>query len=211
MIVKNKDQRVVVLVDVQNLYYSAKNLYNKKVNFKKVLEDAVAGRSLIRAIAYVIRADIDKEEAFFEALNEAGFDIKEKDLQIFVGGAKKGDWDVGLAMDAVRFSETADSIILVSGDGDYIPLVEYIRNAKGSLVELVAFKKTCSSDLQEVVDDFLNLEANPQRYLIPYKGQVKSAGSRPIRRGPAPARSSVNKAQNNNVQQTTNSAPSVKA
>lgn len=190
---------------------TVQNLYNKKVNFKKVLEDAVAGRSLIRAIAYVIRADIDKEEAFFEALNEAGFDIKEKDLQIFVGGAKKGDWDVGLAMDAVRFSETADSIILVSGDGDYIPLVEYIRNAKGSLVELVAFKKTCSSDLQEVVDDFLNLEANPQRYLIPYKGQVKSVGSRQIKRGPAPARRSVNKVQNNNVQKTTNSAPPAKA
>ncbi|MCA9381782.1 NYN domain-containing protein, partial [Candidatus Dojkabacteria bacterium] len=176
--VKNKDQRVVVLVDVQNLYYSAKNLYNKKVNFKKVLEDAVAGRLLIRAIAYVIRADIDKEEAFFEALNEAGFDIKEKDLQIFVGGAKKGDWDVGLAMDAVRFSERADAIILVSGDGDYIPMVEYIKKAKGSLVELVAFGKTCSNDLQEVVDDFLNLENNPQRYLIPYKNPPRPQSGR---------------------------------
>jgi len=169
MINKNKDQRVVVLVDVQNLYYSAKNLFDAKVNFGHVLEDIVSGRKLIRALAYVIRAEVGKEAAFFEALESAGFDIREKDLQVFVGGAKKGDWDVGIAMDAIRYASKADSIILVSGDGDFVPLVQYLKIAKGCIVELVAFDKTCSSDLKDEVDSFLDLESNKKRYLIQNK------------------------------------------
>src|SRR3989338_9387770 len=141
MIVKNHDQRVVVLVDVQNLYYSARNLYGARVNFKNLLELVLAGRTLTRAIAYVIRADEEKEEEFFEALHAAGFEIKEKKLQIFYGGAKKGDWDIGIAMDAIRLGQKVDSIILISGDGDFKPVVNYLQQALGCLVEVVAFKK----------------------------------------------------------------------
>ena len=90
MIVKNPDQRVAVLVDVQNMYYSAKNLHNKRIHFKNLLEKLVAGRLLVRAIAYVIRAEIgEKEEEFFEALHSSGFEVKEKELQIFADGNKK--------------------------------------------------------------------------------------------------------------------------
>lgn len=166
MIVKNQDQRVVVLVDVQNMYYSAKNLYEAKVNFKNLLEDVVANRKLIRAIAYVIRAEVGKEAAFFEALNESGFDIREKELQIFAGGSKKGDWDVGISMDAIRYAEKVDAIILVSGDGDFVPLVDYLKTAKGCIVELAAFGRTSSRDLKEKADGFLDIDLNKKRYLI---------------------------------------------
>lgn len=159
MIVKNKDQRVAVLVDVQNLYYSARNLYKSKVNFKLLLEDAIAGRVLTRAIAYVIKTDIyRKEKDFFAALNKSGFEVKEKDLQIFPGGAKKGDWDIGITMDAIRLAKKVDSIVLVSGDGDYVPLVKYLQQSEGCLVELFAFGKTSSKALVEVVDDFSDMD-----------------------------------------------------
>jgi len=84
--IKHKEQRVGVLVDVANLYHSAKNLFGAKVNFKEVLRTAVEGRKLIRAIAYVIRSESEEERAFFSALDKQGFEVKSKDLQIFAGG-----------------------------------------------------------------------------------------------------------------------------
>src|SRR3989344_7664836 len=94
---KHPDQRVGVFIDVHNLYYSAKNLYGKKVNFGNILEEAVAGRKLIRAISYVVRTETKEEQPFFEALYNLGIETREKDLQIFFSGSKKADWDVGLA------------------------------------------------------------------------------------------------------------------
>ncbi len=161
-----KEQRVGVLVDVQNLYYSAKNLYKKKVNFSAVLKEGVNGRKLIRAIAYVIQADDLKEHTFFDALSKIGFDVKSKDLQIFYGGMKKGDWDVGIAVDAIQLAEKLDVIILVSGDGDYKQLVEYLKTAKGCRVEAIAFGKSTSRLLKESVDEFIDLDKNVKKYLL---------------------------------------------
>jgi len=163
---KMKEQRVGVLVDIQNLYYSAKALYGKKVNFQKVLEEAVSGRKLIRAIAYGIKTIDGQEEKFFEALEKQGFEVKTKDLQIFPGGVKKGDWDVGIAVDAIKLSKNLDAIILVSGDGDYVPLVEYIQSTTGSRVEAIAFAESASGKLVEKVDDFVNLSENKRKFLL---------------------------------------------
>lgn len=168
MIVRNKDQRVVVLVDVQNLYYSAKNLYDARINFKSLLKLAQNERVLIRAIAYVIKSDLsEKESDFFSAVNEAGFEIKEKPLQIFPGGNKKGDWDVGISMDAIRLGAKADSIILISGDGDYLPVVNYLQQSAGCLVEVIAFGKTCSKKLIEVADSFIDIDEHQKDLLFP--------------------------------------------
>jgi uncharacterized LabA/DUF88 family protein len=166
MIVRNPDQRVAVLVDVQNLYYSAKNLYKARVNYKNLLQMVVFKRVLVRAIAYVIRAEDSKENEFFEAVHAAGFEVKEKNLQIFLGGAKKGDWDVGMAMDAIRLGHKVDSVILVSGDGDFKPLVNYLQQSLGCLVEVAAFKKTANKELTEMADDFINIEDHTHSLLF---------------------------------------------
>lgn len=163
--VKHPEQRVGVLVDVANLYHSARNLYSKKVNFRKVLSFVVSDRKLIRAAAYVVRSDNNDDElAFFEALSQQGFEVVMKDLQIFAGGAKKGDWDVGISIDAIKLSHKLDSIILVSGDGDYIPLVNYIQSTTGCLVEVAGFRQTTSTKLIEIADDFINL--SDRQFLI---------------------------------------------
>lgn len=155
--IKHKDQRVGILVDVSNMYHSAKNLYNKRVDFKEVLKEAVAGRKLIRATAYVIKTEKEEELSFFEALNKQGFEVKMKDLQIFAGGAKKADWDVGIVVDAIKLGIKLDVIVLVTGDGDYLPLVSYLQNTLGCLVEVMAFRKTASGKLIEESDDFTDL------------------------------------------------------
>ncbi len=166
MIVKNPDQRVAVLVDVQNLYYSAKNLYRARVSYKNLLNTLIHKRILVRAIAYVINADESRENDFFEAINNAGFEVKEKKLQIFYDGAKKGDWDLGMAMDAIRLGNKVDSIILVSGDGDFIPVVNYLQQALGCLVEIAAFKRTANNDLIAMADDFINIEEHTKSLLF---------------------------------------------
>ena len=155
--IKHKDQRIGILVDVSNMYHSAKNLYNKRVDFREVLKEAVAGRKLIRAIAYAIKTEKEEETSFFEALNQQGFEVKMKDLQIFAGGAKKADWDVGISVDAIKLASKLDVIVIVSGDGDYFPLVNYLQNTTGCLVEIMAFHQTASSKLIEESDDFIDL------------------------------------------------------
>lgn len=163
--IKHKEQRVGILVDVSNMYHSAKNLYRRRVNFKEVLRDAVAGRKLIRATAYVVKTETEEESPFFEALAQQGFEVKMKDLQIFAGGAKKADWDVGITVDAIKLSEKLDVVILITGDGDYIPLVNYLQNTKGCLVEIMAFRQTASGKLIEEADDFTNL-SDDKKFLL---------------------------------------------
>ena len=161
-----KGQRVGVFVDVQNMYYSARFMYNSKVNFKAIFQDAIRGRTHIRAIAYVIRSEETNKEAFFEALENFGFEIKSKDVQVFYGGAKKGDWDIGIAMDAIELAPKLDTIVLVSGDGDFVPLVQHLQRALGCRVEVMAFEKSASGKLIEAADEFTDLDKNLRKYLI---------------------------------------------
>ena len=168
-VIKHKEQRVGVFIDTQNLYHSARNLYKARVNFGAVLKDAVAGRKLLRAVAYVIATEAGDEKNFFEALIKLGIETKTKDLQVFHTGTKKGDWDVGLTVDVMRMANRLDAVILVSGDGDFVPLVEYLQNYTGTQVEVVSFGKSTSARLREVADDFVDLSENSRKYLIGMK------------------------------------------
>lgn len=163
-VIKHKEQRVGVFIDTQNVYHSARNLYNARVNFGAVLREAVAGRKLVRAVAYVITTEAGDEKNFFEALTKLGIETKTKDLQVFHTGAKKGDWDVGLAVDAIKTAPRLDTVVIVSGDGDFVPLVEYLQTM--TQVEIISFSKSTSSRLREVADDFVDLSENPKKYLI---------------------------------------------
>ncbi|MFC2143166.1 NYN domain-containing protein [Candidatus Aenigmatarchaeota archaeon] len=177
-----KEQRVGVFVDVQNLYYSAKHLYKSKLDFKNILMKAVGNRMLIRAIAYVVKADKSSdsggiivpgsEKSFFDALKTIGFEVKAKDLQVY-GGFKKGDWDVGIAVDAIEMGTRLDVVIIISGDGDYVPLVEHLKRAFGCKVEVAAFGRSTSTKLKEAVDDFFDLDIDHEKYLIRSRPRVK--------------------------------------
>lgn len=162
---KHKDQRVVVLIDTQNLYYSAKNLYSSKVDFGEVLKLAISERKLIRVFAYVVQTKTGEEKPFFEALTGLGIETRVKQLQEFYGGLKKADWDVGIVVDAIRASTSADVIVLVSGDGDFLPLVEYLKN-QGKRVEVIAFGRSTSSKIKEAADEFIDIEGDTKKYLL---------------------------------------------
>lgn len=159
---RNKEQRVGIFIDVQNLYHSAKNLFGTRINYKELLKEVTAGRKLLRAVGYVVKTDTTEGEAsFFDALEKSGVELRVKDIQIFQGGAKKADWDVGMAVDAIRMAGSLDAIVLVTGDGDFVPLVEYLRWGLGKTVEVAAFTRSSSGKLKETADTFINLDEFP--------------------------------------------------
>src|SRR5882672_4907157 len=166
------EQRVGIFVDIQNLYYTARNVYNSRVNFNAVLKDAALERPIVRAIAYGIKADMPEEGTFFDALKKAGFEVKLKELQSFYGGAKKGDWDVGIVMDIIKLIPKLDVVVLASGDGDYIPLLEYLQ-MQGVRVELVSFGKSTSGKMRDLVDSYLDLDTAPSKYLFTIRNNRK--------------------------------------
>jgi len=92
-----------------------------------------------------------------------------KDLQIFPGGIKKGDWDVGIAVDAIRLGDFfIDVLILATGDGDFVPLVDYLKG-RGRQMEVIAFGRSTSAKLKEAADDFIDMSADPKRFTLPIK------------------------------------------
>ncbi len=168
MTMKHVSQRVALFIDVQNLYHSAKNLYSARVNFKEILKIAVSKRNLIRAFAYVVRTKTGEEKPFFEALIGLGIETRVRDLQEFYGGHKKADWDVGITVDAIRISPTIDTIVLASGDGDFLQLIEYLKN-RGKRVEVIAFGRSASLTLKKEADEFVDIGKNQKRYLLKIK------------------------------------------
>lgn len=182
-VIKHLDQRVAVFIDTQNLYHSAKNLYNTKVNFGAIMDTVVGKRKLIRALAYVITTEAGDETNFFDALTKLGIETKTKDLQIFYGGAKKADWDVGLAVDAIRLAPKVDTIVLATGDGDFEPLVNFLKEHFGVQVEVISFGRSTSSKLRAVCEDFVDMCDHPEKYLMGYR--VRRPAAKKTSRGHA--------------------------
>jgi uncharacterized LabA/DUF88 family protein len=166
-VIQHKSQRVAILIDTQNLYHSAKNLYNARVNFQQVLSDSLGDRTLIRAIAYLISTESGEEDGFFDALLSMGIETKTKDLLIYSSGNKKADWDIGITVDAIRIANKVDTIVLVTGDGDFVPLVDHLKSL-GIQTEVVSFGKSASSKLIESSEAFLDLCIDYDKYLLSY-------------------------------------------
>ena len=165
------------------MYYSARAIHGQKVSFKSILEQAVSGRQLVRALAYGITTEEAHEEEFHAALSGQGFEVRTKPLQTFLGGQKKGDWDVGIATDILRLEPKIDVSVLVSGDGDFVPLVEFAKE-KGLRVEVISFRESTSSALIASADSFFDLSSEPKRFLIKDKpkGLTRRVGGQKLKR-----------------------------
>ena len=159
------DQRVAVLADSQNLYHTAHSDYSRNVDYEGLLTEAVAGRELTRAIAYVIRADAPNEEDFFDALVEIGFETKIKAIKTFGDGSKKADWDVGMSLDAVTLADHVDTVVLCTGDGDFSRLCSHLRH-EGVRVEVMAFGSSTAEELIDATDEFTDLADNREQFLL---------------------------------------------
>ena len=132
------EQRVGIFIDVQNMFYAAKHLYGSKLNFTKLLDYIAKGRPLCRAIAYIVRTPEIDQSNFLTMLRSNGYEVRIKDLKQRPDGTAKGDWDMGMALDAMAMSEKLDVIAIVSGDGDFVELVNFLK-ARGVRVEVYSF------------------------------------------------------------------------
>ena len=165
MIFTMNNRRVAVFIDVQNMYYSARNMFGSKVNYGAIVKHAIGNQQLVRAIAYTISTKTGDETPFFEALHGMGIEVNTKELLEYDSGAKKGDWDVGITIDVVRMLDMVDVVVLVSGDGDYVPLGEYCKN-RGRVFHVASFRESTSGKLVECADIYTNLSDNLGTFLI---------------------------------------------
>ena len=146
-------QRVGVLVDVQNMFYSAYDCFRGRLNYKKLLDTAMGNRQVVRAIAYAMR-DGNNQASFFTMLREVGFELRTKEPHIRPDGTRKGGWDIGIAVEALMLAPKLDVLVLVSGDGDFVELVLALR-ALGVKVEVYAFERSAGRELREAADFFV--------------------------------------------------------
>ncbi|MEK9155321.1 MAG: NYN domain-containing protein [Patescibacteria group bacterium] len=165
LVLDTSTRRVGVFIDVQNMYYSARNIYGAKVNFGNIVKTCVGNQKLIRAIAYTISTKTGEERPFFEALQSVGIDLNTKELLEYDSGHKKGDWDVGITIDVVRMLDMLDVVVMVSGDGDYCALAEYVKN-RGRIFHVASFRESTSSKLVEAADIYTNLSSDKKAFLL---------------------------------------------
>ncbi|MEP0813670.1 MAG: NYN domain-containing protein [bacterium] len=156
-------QRVAVFIDVQNMFYSAKHQYNRKIDFAKLLNFIVNGRNLTRAIAYVIQAGEVDQTSFLNFLKLNGFEVRSKELKVRPDGSSKGDWDMGMALDCLMLCDRVDIIALVTGDGDFSELVNALK-ARGSRVEVYGFPMNTSEELKKAATEFTALNSDVLLY-----------------------------------------------
>jgi uncharacterized LabA/DUF88 family protein len=130
-----------------------------------LLEQAVDGRQLTRAIAYVIRAEAPEEESFFDALVDIGFETRIKDIKTFPDGSKKADWDVGMSLDAVTLANHVDSIVLCTGDGDFARLCSHLKH-EGVKVETISFGESTADELIDAADEFTDMSEDTDTFLL---------------------------------------------
>lgn len=129
-------EKVAILVDVQNVYYTTKEKYRSNFDYNQFWYVATTGREVIKANAYAIASQDPRQRQFHHILRGVGFEVKLKPFIQRRDGSAKGDWDVGLALDAIELAEEADVIVLVSGDGDFEVLVERIKQRFNKPVEV---------------------------------------------------------------------------
>ncbi len=168
--IPSTELRVGIFVDVQNIFYAAKP-FNARLDFEKLLELSVGKRRLIRAIAYVVQSpDVDQSN-FISMLQQKSYEVKRKDLRQRSDGSAKGDWDMGMAIDIMRFVNKLDVVVLVSGDGDFVPLVDLVKTL-GPRVEVISFTYNTARDLINSADEHIPIE---EALLLRNSAQAESA------------------------------------
>jgi uncharacterized LabA/DUF88 family protein len=145
-------QRVGVFVDNQNLFYSTTRIFNNYLDYKKLLDFIVRDRQLIRAIAYVVESDETRQNHFINILKKNNYEVRSKHLKRRPDGTAKGDWDMGIAIDSMSIAAKLDVVALVSGDGDFLPLIDKLK-AMGCRVEVYYIKGSCAEEIITAADD----------------------------------------------------------
>jgi len=129
-------KRIAVFVDVQNIYYTTRQIYGRQFNYRQLWQRISAAGEILSATAYAIERDDEKQRQFQNALRQIGFTIKLKPYIQRSDGSAKGDWDVGITIDIMDTAKDVDCVVLLSGDGDFDLLLEKLRSDFGVSTEV---------------------------------------------------------------------------
>ncbi|WP_417864629.1 NYN domain-containing protein [Vreelandella venusta] len=150
--------KVAILVDIQNVYYTVREAYGKNFDYNKFWAQVTADRDVVAAFCYAIDRGDQKQREFQNILKAIGFNVKLKPFIQRSDGSAKGDWDVGIALDAMEYAEQADIIVLVSGDGDFDLLVNKIRVKYGKKVEVYGVPQLTAAALINAASEFIAID-----------------------------------------------------
>ena len=153
-------ETISILVDVQNVYYTTRQAYGRHFDYNKFWAKATKDRKVVKAVAYAIGRGDPKQIQFQNILKAIGFEVKLKPYIQRSDGSAKGDWDVGIALDAMEYAESSDTIVLVSGDGDFDLLADRIRSRHNASVEVYGVEKLTAVSLIDSANEFIPIEPN---------------------------------------------------
>lgn len=161
------NERVGIFVDIQNMYYGAKDSFNKKIDFRKLLDNILRERKLVTANAYLIDSTVNNKN-FINFLKQLGYTLMIKDLKVRQDGSAKGNADIEMVIDILNEKDKIDTVALVSGDGDFVPLVEFLKskNIKVEVYSFSIFKNSTAFDLKQSASQFFEIDKN---YLLEKK------------------------------------------
>jgi uncharacterized LabA/DUF88 family protein len=152
---KDVMHKVLILVDVQNVYYTTRQAFGTNFDYNRFWSVATENRQVVKAIAYAINRGDEKQKQFQNILRAIGFEVKLKPFIQRADGSAKGDWDVGIAIDALEYAVDVDVIVFVTGDGDFDILVNKLRNDLGKIVEVYGVAKLSAASLINAATEFI--------------------------------------------------------
>ena len=152
-------EKVNIFVDVQNIYYTTKQIYKSHFNYNAFWKRVTSNREVVKAIAYGIDRGDEKQKQFQNILRGIGFELKLKPFIQRSDGSAKGDWDVGITIDVMEYAKDADVVVLASGDGDFDLLMSKIRNDFGVSAEVYGVADLTARSLINASSKFTPIES----------------------------------------------------
>lgn len=160
-------QTLAIFVDVQNLYYTARQAYGQHIDYNALWAEVTSGRKVVKAIAYATHRDDEKQRQFQNILRGIGFEVKLKPFIQRRDGSAKADWDVGITLDVIEYAPLAEVVVLASGDGDFDLLVQKVRERHHASVEVYGVESLTASSLRHAASRFLPIR---DHLLLPKSG-----------------------------------------
>ena len=151
-------KKVSLFVDVQNIYYTSRSVYQRSFDYNQFWAEATAGREVVNAFAYAVDRGDEKQKQFQNILRAIGFEVKLKPYIQRADGSAKGDWDVGITVDMMESANEADILVLASGDGDFDILVNKLCQDYGKQVEVYGVTALTAASLIKAASQFYPID-----------------------------------------------------
>jgi uncharacterized LabA/DUF88 family protein len=152
--------KIAVFADVQNIYYTTRQAYQQQFNYRRVWQLIAEHGDICTANAYAIARSNEQQQKFQNALKHIGFTIKLKPYIQRSDGSAKGDWDVGIAIDVMESAPAVDTVVLLSGDGDFDLLLDRVKRSFGVTTEVYGVPMLTAKSLIDAADIFHPIESS---------------------------------------------------